>query len=735
MTERPRPEGAPTSRFDRRRFLRSAAAGSAGAGLAGLAWAGSAAAQEPSPSPTSPTGGDQTVDNLYVHGPRPWRDVIAFGADPTGANDSTQAFQAALDAAGSDGAVVLVPAGTYSISNRLVVPGGVTLEGTSRTRSVVKITTNAGLVRTGGAAAVIRNLRLDGNDQVAVEQDAIAVLHSLCLVEDVDLVSWSRWAVGIFSTTRVPGDYFDPAASEPSITDVVVRRCRFLGPDVARVEGASNQYANAGGIYVGPGVTNFTLEGILLKASPGPSSTGNYSGVRADSTRFGQITGNRIDGKGRTFDGIVAWGGKDLVILGNVIENPHDDGVTYRDNGSGEDAESVLIANNEMFNCGTSGVLCPEGGPFKSINVVNNLIDTTVLSGIRFGGAVLSTCSGNVIRNAAQYGIDVQGAGGGNTNPTTDSTISGNTIEGSGWSGIHVMPKCERVTLAGNLVKGSGTSGAAPNRHGILVEAPDTTVEGNVVSGSAGDGIKLVPPATFGIVSGNRVFGNAGDGIYLPPGITDALVEANLVRNNGAVGIDLYGAGARNHVAGNVVLSNGQTGVRLLTQTDGHVSSNLIMRNGAAPAGSGNTHGIRMYNTTRTLVGGNKVGDDQGAPTQTLQIREDGSSDNNTIVGNDLTPGPKSLETSGPNSLVRNNKGYVKDSSGVATIPTGANKVTVNHGLSVTPALKDILVTPTSDIGAGAFWVSNPTATQFTINCSGLKANASSSFAWQASIF
>lgn len=720
-------KGAARGPTSRRRFLTSAAVGAAG--VAGATWARPALAQVPQPS-----AGDQTVDNLYVKGPRPWRDVIPYGADPSGIVDSTAAIQQALDDAAQEGAVVLVPAGTYSISNRLVVPGGVSLEGTSRTNSIIKVLANGGVIRTGGPGAAVRHIRVDGNDGTALEKDAIVVLHTNCRIEEVDLVSWGRWAVAAYTTTRVPGDYTDDAVSESSLSNLTVAECTFVGANDARVEGSPNQFSNQGGVYLGPGVTDFVVRDVVLEASPGPGSTGNYSGVRADTAHYGLITGNRIDGKGRTFDGIVAWGAKHLAIVGNIVRNPHDDGATYRDNGNGDDSQDVLIANNEFYNCGTSGVLCPEGGPYRSISVMDNVIDGTALSGIRFGGAVLSVCSGNVINNAAQYGIDVQGAGGGSANPTTDSTISGNVIEGCGWSGIHVMPPCARTTIGGNLIRNPGTNASAPNRHGILVEAPDTSVQDNVVSQAPGDGIKLVSPAAFSIVQGNRVFANAGIGIYVPPGVSDAVVEDNVVTGNGTVGIDVFGQGARNQVVGNRVQSNGQTGIRLLHQTDGLVSGNVVMRNGANSAGSGNTHGIRMFNTQRTLVGNNKIGDDQAAPTQTLSIREDGTSDHNTIVGNDLTPGPKSLETSGPNTLVRDNKGYVKDSSGVASIPTGATRVTVNHGLGATPSLKDISVTPTSDFGAGSFWTSNPTATQFTINCAGLKPNVSTSFAWKASL-
>ncbi|HLW00129.1 MAG TPA: glycosyl hydrolase family 28-related protein [Ktedonobacterales bacterium] len=58
-----------------------------------------------------------------------------YGADPTGTNDSTAAFQSALNDVGSPsnnhggGGVVYVPDGIYKISGTLVVPAGVTLRG------------------------------------------------------------------------------------------------------------------------------------------------------------------------------------------------------------------------------------------------------------------------------------------------------------------------------------------------------------------------------------------------------------------------------------------------------------------------------------------------------------------------------------------------------------------------------------------------------------------------------
>jgi len=55
--------------------------------------------------------------------------VTDFGAKAGGKTDCTAAFQKALNKAGKDGSVVLVPPGQFKISGTLTVPAGVSLEG------------------------------------------------------------------------------------------------------------------------------------------------------------------------------------------------------------------------------------------------------------------------------------------------------------------------------------------------------------------------------------------------------------------------------------------------------------------------------------------------------------------------------------------------------------------------------------------------------------------------------
>ena len=114
---------------------------------------------------------------------------------------------------------------------------------------------------------------------------------------------------------------------------------------------------------------------------------------------------------------------------------------------------------------------------------------------------------------------------------------------------------------------------------------------------------------------------------------------------------------------------------------------------------------FRDLNTTPTAVGilvdsTNQV---EGIVIENNDLRGLGTSINLSAVPSDM--------------IIKRNNGYVTENSGTATIGSSSTTVAVNHGLSYTPLINDIRVTPTNNLGnAAKFWVSNPTATQFTIN-------------------
>ncbi len=71
--------------------------------------------------------------------------ALAYGADPTGVADATSAIQAALTAASTTGAQVLVPPGNYLIAGQLTIPAGVQFVGSGVAPVIV-----AGNPPTGG---------------------------------------------------------------------------------------------------------------------------------------------------------------------------------------------------------------------------------------------------------------------------------------------------------------------------------------------------------------------------------------------------------------------------------------------------------------------------------------------------------------------------------------------------------------------------------------------------------
>jgi hypothetical protein len=85
-------------------------------------------------------------------------------------------------------------------------------------------------------------------------------------------------------------------------------------------------------------------------------------------------------------------------------------------------------------------------------------------------------------------------------------------------------------------------------------------------------------------------------------------------------------------------------------------------------------------------------------------------------------------------SSIRNNQGYITESNGTTSIGASATTVTVNHGLSVTPLIQNILVMPTNSLGSATkYWVSNITSTNFVINVNAAPGSTAT-FAWQAMV-
>lgn len=95
-----------------------------------------------------------------------WYNVVTqFGADPTGAADSTTAIQNAVNACAGAG-VVYIPAGTYRLSSALAVGSGITIRGDGANATILdQYTTTANGITISGTTVTnvqILDLRING---------------------------------------------------------------------------------------------------------------------------------------------------------------------------------------------------------------------------------------------------------------------------------------------------------------------------------------------------------------------------------------------------------------------------------------------------------------------------------------------------------------------------------------------------------------------------------------------
>jgi len=139
--------------------------------------------------------------------------VLDFGADPTGATDSTAAIQAAINQAGtSNGGLIYVPEGTYLISNLEVMYPNVYLQGNvsqysyntsyqKTTRFKVAPTADWGVLfgaqgdynTNWGNASGMSNIVLDGEDAV---EFGLAICVGFTVVTDVTVTGFEYGFVG-----------------------------------------------------------------------------------------------------------------------------------------------------------------------------------------------------------------------------------------------------------------------------------------------------------------------------------------------------------------------------------------------------------------------------------------------------------------------------------------------------------------------------------------------------------
>lgn len=262
------------------------------------------------------------------------------------------------------------------------------------------------------------------------------------------------------------------------------------------------------------------------------------------------------------------------------------------------------------------------------------------------------------------------------------------------------------------------------------------------------DGIILYSGNRHCVVQGNICTGNARMGICVNAFQTGILLSGNICVNNltnfsirGDHGSSTgdFSSGGRVNVEGrgNVISGMISLGSVSVSATD------LIYEGGSIGGDEDKTLAVAMSIARNSpdrrvaLVDGVRI---RGVTFRgcTTAVRVSGVVKDVRLVGNVFrSAGPAVViaqECRTEVSCARN-EGFVTENAGTATIPGGARKVTVAHGLQLAPRITDISVTPAGPPGkATQFWIANVSATGFEILVNDEPGEPGAPFVWRAGV-
>ena len=185
--------------------------------------------------------------------------------------------------------------------------------------------------------------------------------------------------------------------------------------------------------------------------------------------------------------------------------------------------------------------------------------------------------------------------------------------------------------------------------------------------------------------------------------------------------------------------SNSQHGFNLAGTTNSSFTSCEARNNGTSAA---NTYdGIYVADNSGTGSTGNTfvacVSRNTGGTGQKYGYNSAGANSGNNVIescnfqNNQTAPG-----VFASTDIKRNNYGYKTENNGTGAIANGATTAVITHGLGVTPAAKDITITPTNapTNAPGHIYVDTFTSTQFTVHCTNDPGASTLTFAWHATV-
>lgn len=236
----------------------------------------------------------------------------------------------------------------------------------------------------------------------------------------------------------------------------------------------------------------------VLDSDVGPCPQGGVV-VGADNITL-DLNGHRIFGVvGVPADGVgVMLTGRTGVTVKNGTITDFDAGVALVAGGGNTVTGITARDNISALGVGDWGDGIAMNNSIDNVITNNNVIHNGPFDGIGlFGVSKGNTISGNLVKdNNIESGPTTNQDDGIRLEPnTSNNTVTGNTVEGSGLEGIAIFASSTGNTVTNNVVRDNGFHDKNQQRRGDGIRAFQTgntnTIQGNSVFGNAASGIRI----------------------------------------------------------------------------------------------------------------------------------------------------------------------------------------------------------------------------------------------------
>ena len=269
------------------------------------------------------------------------------------------------------------------------------------------------------------------------------------------------------------------------------------------------------------------------------SITDGSNGIRFSDSVESIIKGNIIFQCGAV--SIIIDNVDESIVSNNFIFDPVSGGI------SAASSDDLLIANNQVFQSGAAAPGISLASTCHRGVIVGNIVKDAASSGIDVEGSG-AVATGNNVYNSTLKGIVVMYA--------TDCVISGNHVENNGQNGIEVF-RCQKCVISNNVCK-NNSQGAAGGAYGIKFwDNSGAACTYNVVTGNVcyddqgtqtqGYGIRELESSDYNIIAHNMLVDNLTGNLLIVGANTEVVGNMGYVSENGGAAANVADGGTIAH--------------------------------------------------------------------------------------------------------------------------------------------------------------------------------------------